>query len=98
MGGKVIRLLRVCGGVQGVGYRAFARERAIRLGLCGWARNRSDGSVEILVGGDVSAVARLIDMLRRGPAGAHVSEVAESEPPSDMCSGLGDNFDILPTL
>jgi acylphosphatase len=42
------RLLRIRGLVQGVGYRNALHREATRLGLSGWVRNRSDGSVEAL--------------------------------------------------
>ena len=43
--------LRIEGFVQAVGYRNFAIDEAQRLGLDGWIRNRSDGTVEVLVSG-----------------------------------------------
>ena len=45
------RLLRIRGLVQGVGYRNALHREATRLGIKGWVRNRSDGSVETLVAG-----------------------------------------------
>jgi acylphosphatase len=47
---KTLRL-RITGRVQGVGYRLWATRTAARLGLRGWVRNRSDGSVEVLATG-----------------------------------------------
>ncbi|MBN9572081.1 MAG: acylphosphatase, partial [Alphaproteobacteria bacterium] len=47
--------LRIEGFVQAVGYRHFAIGEATRLGLDGWVRNRSDGSVEALVSGTTEA-------------------------------------------
>ncbi|HOV02726.1 MAG TPA: acylphosphatase, partial [Dermatophilaceae bacterium] len=38
----------VRGHVQGVGFRWWARARALELGLVGYARNLDDGRVEVL--------------------------------------------------
>lgn len=95
---EVIRLLRIRGRVQGVGYRAFVHDQATQLGLRGWARNRSDGSVEVLVSGDRAEVDELIARLRRGPPGARVTELLETAPTLDAIFASTDHFDILPTL
>ena len=42
----LVRHVLVEGRVQGVGYREFTRRRALRLGISGWVRNRSDSAVE----------------------------------------------------
>ena len=63
----------VRGRVQGVGFRWFVRERARELGIRGWVRNRSDGSVEVEAAGESESLDRLRQWLARGPAGAHVS-------------------------
>src|SRR5271165_489701 len=47
----LVRRVVVEGFVQGVGYRDFARHAALRLGVSGWVRNRSDGTVEALIAG-----------------------------------------------
>jgi acylphosphatase len=70
----------VYGGVQGVGFRFFVREQARRDDLAGQVANRADGTVEVEAAGPAEALERLLAALRRGPAGATVSEVAE-EPP-----------------
>jgi acylphosphatase len=82
--------LRISGRVQGVGYRAWAIETALRLGLRGWVRNRRrDGSVEMLViGEDDSAVAAMIEACRDGPYAARVSKVAVSEAADDGSNGF----------
>lgn len=73
---------RVCyrcligGRVQGVAFRAAAREQAMRLGVSGYARNLADGRVEVLVCGELAAVAQLRDWLRTGPALANVTGLA----------------------
>lgn len=70
------RLLRIRGLVQGVGYRNALHREATRLGIKGWVRNRSDGSVEALVAGPAPALDGLIAWARRGPTAARVSEVS----------------------
>ncbi len=95
---EIIRLLRIGGHVQGVGYRAFVQDQAARLGLRGWARNRSDGSVEVLASGDRALVDDFIALLRNGPPGARVTELLERAVALDALSGSTDGFDILPTL
>jgi acylphosphatase len=67
----------VRGRVQGVGFRWFVRERARRLGLAGWVRNRVDGSVEVFAQGQPDALDRLRQDLLAGPSGAKVSGLDE---------------------
>ncbi|KAF0104338.1 MAG: acylphosphatase [Rhodospirillaceae bacterium] len=71
--------LAITGRVQGVGYRDWAVATGQRLGLSGWVRNCTDGSVEALVVGDDEAVGRMIEACRRGPALARV-EAVDVEP------------------
>ena len=47
-------LYEVHGFVQGVGYRAYVAGIAEKIGVSGFVRNTSDGSVEILAIGDKS--------------------------------------------
>ena len=63
----------VKGVVQGVGYRFFVLDLAQRLGLAGYARNRANGTVEVVAQGEMDAVASLVEELRVGPRAAHVS-------------------------
>ena len=65
----------VRGRVQGVGFRWFVRERARRLDVRGWVRNRGDGSVEVEAAGEPDSLQELRALLAKGPAGAHVSAV-----------------------
>jgi acylphosphatase len=74
--------VRVRGRVQGVFFRAEARERAESLGVAGWVRNAGDGSVEAVFEGTDEQVESLLVWCRRGPAGARVEEVeaVQEEP------------------
>jgi acylphosphatase len=65
----------VRGSVQGVFFRAEARDRARSLGVAGWIRNARDGTVEAAFEGDSANVESMVDWCRRGPAGARVEEV-----------------------
>ena len=67
--------LIVSGRVQGVGFRWRCKEEADRLGLDGWVRNRSDGTVEVVIEGDDAAVASLVRWCHEGPRHALVSRV-----------------------
>ncbi len=74
----------VSGNVQGVFFRASAREQAQRLGLSGHARNLDDGSVEGIACGDAADIAAMERWLQAGPAAARVDRVSrhsESETP-----------------
>lgn len=63
------------GWVQGVGYRYFVVNSALTLGLRGYVRNLSDGSVEVLAQGSRPNLERLLTLLQRGPAAAEVNEI-----------------------
>jgi acylphosphatase len=67
--------VRIHGRVQGVFFRAEARSRAESLGIAGWVRNAPDGSVEALFEGEPDRVDSMVEWCRRGPSGAHVTEV-----------------------
>jgi acylphosphatase len=65
----------VHGDVQGVGFRYFVIDVARPLGVSGWVRNRSDGSVEITAEGERHHLEALVEAARRGPRGAQVERV-----------------------
>ncbi len=69
------RRCRVSGRVQGVFFRASTRNVALELGVCGYAKNLSDGSVEVHAEGNAAAVAALCDWLWDGPEGCEVASV-----------------------
>lgn len=69
------RLFRIEGRVQGVWFRESTRREAEPLGITGYARNMSDGSVEVLACGEDDALDRLAEWLRHGPPMARVSNL-----------------------
>lgn len=77
---------RILGRVQGVWYRGWTVETASALGLSGWVRNRSDGTVEALFAGPPEAVDRMLESCRRGPSAAAVRDVLV-EPAEDPGDG-----------
>jgi DNA ligase D-like protein (predicted 3'-phosphoesterase) len=70
---RAIRAL-VSGTVQGVGFREATRQRALDLGVLGWARNTEEGTLAVHAEGSSQAVETLIAFLREGPRGAVVRE------------------------
>src|ERR1700752_2435822 len=69
----------VRGRVQGVGFRWFVEREAHILGIAGWVRNNSDGSVEVMAQGTRDQLSGLRSRLREGPRAARVDAVEESE-------------------
>lgn len=65
------------GYVQGVFYRASTHDMAERLGLTGWVRNLSDGSVEAVFEGQKDLLKEAVNWCRTGPPGARVTRVDE---------------------
>lgn len=78
----------VRGRVQGVGYRYFVLRQADALGVTGFARNRSDGTVEVIAEGSDEALADLEARLGEGPAFAEVEGVAREAIDSRGDSGF----------
>jgi acylphosphatase len=62
----------ISGRVQGVSFRVSMREVALRHGVQGWVKNRSDGAVEALIQGEEKQVGNLLEWARYGPPGADV--------------------------
>jgi acylphosphatase len=67
----------VRGRVQGVGFRWFVEREAHTLGISGWVRNNSDGSVEVLAQGTREQLLVLGSRLRQGPRASRVDDVEE---------------------
>jgi len=79
---SIRKRLLVQGRVQGVFFRDSLRELARSESVAGWARNRSDGTVEVVLEGSDEAVARVIEFCERGPeqARVHGVEIDAEEP------------------
>lgn len=68
--------IKVCGDVQGVNYRYFAKREAKSLDLTGWAKNEQNGTVSIFVQGEAESVQRFVDWAKQGSPMATVERVA----------------------
>jgi acylphosphatase len=88
---RVGRRFIINGRVQGVGFRYFTRDVAVREGVTGWVTNRLDGCVEAYVEGESQAVTRMERALRQGPPGARVESV---QVHTEDASGAYTRFDV----
>ena len=87
--------LRIRGRVQGVFFRASAAEVASEMGLSGWVRNRTDGSVELVAEGPKDAILALEEWCQTGPELAQVQDVQSTwEEPV----GMENEFDVRPSV
>jgi acylphosphatase len=80
--------LRMAGRVQGVWFRAWAREQALLLGLDGWVRNRADGTVEAVLAGPRDKVERMVALCRRGPPAARVEKLTREPETGEVPAGF----------
>ncbi len=71
--------ITIMGRVQGVWFRATAKETADHMGLSGWARNTLDGNVEILAHGENDAVEQFVQWCREGPPSAKIEKITVEE-------------------
>ena len=67
--------LVIKGKVQGVYYRASAKEKADELGIKGWVKNMPGGNVEIVAAGDKEQLDNFIKWCSKGPKHAVVGDV-----------------------
>lgn len=67
--------IKVLGKVQGVFFRKSTQDKAKELGLKGWVRNESDGSVMTIIQGEEDQLKLMEDWLKVGPSRSQVSEL-----------------------
>lgn len=79
------------GHVQMVFFRYSTCQKAERLGVKGWVKNKRDGSVEVVAEGPGEAVDELVRWCHRGPSGARVTNVIMTDEP---CTGEFNSFDV----
>ncbi len=69
-------------------FRDSTRELAGREGVSGWARNRADGALEVVLEGDPRAVATITAFCEEGPPHARVSSVETVAEEPEGLSGF----------
>lgn len=67
--------LLIKGKVQGVFYRATAKEKAEECHVTGWVKNTATGNVETVVTGEEEKLQQFIQWCKQGPPRAEVTEV-----------------------
>ena len=75
MTSPITRRYRIFGNVQGVWFRRDTSLEAQKIGIKGWVKNLSDGSVEVFASGTEDALLKLEAFLRSGSAKARVDQV-----------------------
>jgi len=86
MSDKIRKHVFVSGRVQGVGFRATARNKAQGLNVNGWVKNLHDGRVEAVIEGDPSSVQEMIRLFKKGPRMANVTdyEIKDETPTNNF--------------
>ena len=90
MNTKRVRV-RIKGRVQGVFFRAYTRDAALKIGVRGWVRNLSDGRVEAVFEGEPDKVDKMVAWCHGGSPLSRVEHVEVNEEPF---TGEFDQFDI----
>ncbi|UTW45370.1 acylphosphatase [bacterium SCSIO 12696] len=81
----------VTGKVQGVWFRYSVQQKALPLGVCGYAKNLPDGRVEVLLCGEAKNLAEVQKFVSTGPEQARVDNLQWQEVEAEPLTG----FDIF---
>lgn len=81
----------VTGRVQGVSFRYFTQDSAVKHDLTGWVRNLPDGRVEFVAEGQKGMLDSFLKEVNRGPIAARVTNL---ELTWDKYTGESNNFRI----
>lgn len=74
--------LIIHGRVHGVFFRAFVKKVATMLGITGFTRNKSDGTVEVVAEGTSEKLNELFEHCKKGPVAARVDTIDKKEEKS----------------
>lgn len=84
--------LIISGFVQGIGYRAWIKREATKLGITGWVKNREDGEVEAICEGKPESIEALINLAKQGPL---LSQINQVEVKWEASRGEYASFEIV---
>jgi acylphosphatase len=82
-----IRLI-IKGRVQGVFYRATAKDVAEQNGISGWVKNTAEGYVEIMATGSEEQLENFLQWCRQGPPRAQVMAIEQEKLPEQAFDGF----------
>lgn len=85
--------VKIQGKVQGVFFRQSTKSMADQLGIVGWVKNCTDGTVEALFIGDDFKLQKLLAWIHHGPEQANVEKVQLISEKD--CTKLQEGFNIL---
>jgi len=71
--------LIIKGRVQGVFFRATAKDVADEIGVKGWVKNTEEGHVELMASGTDEQLQYFIEWCSKGPKKAEVTEVVVTQ-------------------
>jgi len=83
--------IKIIGSVQGVFFRANAKEKAEELELIGWVKNCPDGSVETHAEGSPESISEFEQWCSHGPQTA----IVESVKSEDTREAGYESFEIV---
>ena len=87
------RYILISGKVQGVGFRYFTRQNAMKLGVHGYAKNLPNGKVEVVAEGDKATLDEFVKILWKGPPASRVEDVKiEARPHSGEYTTFGIKY------
>lgn len=72
-------IIQVTGRVQGVGFRYFTKQKANKLGVYGFVKNKADGSVYIEAEAMPETLDNFILLIKKGPTWARVDKAIISD-------------------
>jgi len=84
--------LLIFGKVQGVGFRYWLYEKAIKKNIRGWVKNTITGQVEALLIGNDEDVNEVIKKCEKGPLSSNVTHVKIQDYKQEYSK---KSFDIL---